>query len=78
MFSSVAGAETNRIVPHHRIEAHLLGSGIRGTILRPGFFTQNLGGPYRTASDTVASMCPPAMDGSPSSTSAISATWPPC
>jgi uncharacterized protein YbjT (DUF2867 family) len=48
VFSSVAGADTNRIVPHHRIEGHLVGSGLGWTILRPGFFAQNLAGPYRS------------------------------
>lgn len=47
VFSSVAGADTNRIVPHHRIERHLVASGLGWTILRPGFFAQNLAGPYR-------------------------------
>lgn len=47
VFSSVAGAETNPIVPHHRIERHLTGTELGWTILRPGFFAQNLGGPYR-------------------------------
>jgi uncharacterized protein YbjT (DUF2867 family) len=48
VFSSVAGADANRIVPHHRIERHLVASGLDWTILRPGFFAQNLAGPYRT------------------------------
>lgn len=47
VFSSVAGADTNRIVPHHRVETHLQASGLDHTILRPGFFAQNLGDAYR-------------------------------
>ncbi len=47
VFSSVAGAETNPIVPHHRVETHLWGSGIAWTMLRPGFFTQNIKTAYR-------------------------------
>lgn len=47
VFSSVAGAERNRIVPHHRVETHLRTAGVPWTILRPGFFAQNLAGPYR-------------------------------
>ena len=47
VFSSVAGADTNRVVPHHRVEQHLLGSEVQWTMLRPGFFAQNIGGPYR-------------------------------
>lgn len=47
VFASVAGADTNRVVPHHRVEAHLQASGLSWTILRPGFFAQNLGDAYR-------------------------------
>lgn len=46
VFLSVAGAETNRLVPHHAVEQHLM-SGLRDwTILRPGFFAQNIGTAY--------------------------------
>lgn len=48
VFSSVAGAQDNRIVPHHRIEQHLMASSIGWTMLRPGFFAQNLATAYRT------------------------------
>ena len=47
VFSSVAGADTNRIVPHHRVEQHLFASELAWTILRPGFFAQNIGSAYR-------------------------------
>ncbi len=47
VFSSVAGADTNMVVPHHRVETHLRSSGLPYTILRPGFFAQNLGDAYR-------------------------------
>lgn len=47
VFASVAGAETNRLVPHHRVERHLRASRSGWTILRPGFFAQNLGDAYR-------------------------------
>ena len=47
VFSSVAGAESNRIVPHHRIENHLIDSGMAWTMLRPGFFAQNIATAYR-------------------------------
>lgn len=47
VFVSVAGADTNRIVPHHRVETHLRDVGVSHTILRPGFFAQNLGDAYR-------------------------------
>lgn len=47
VFSSVAGADTNPLVPHHRVETHLRRSGLSWTILRPGFFAQNLGDAYR-------------------------------
>jgi uncharacterized protein YbjT (DUF2867 family) len=48
VFSSVAGAEHRRIVPHHRVETHLSRSGMAWTMLRPGFFAQNLASAYRT------------------------------
>jgi uncharacterized protein YbjT (DUF2867 family) len=47
VFSSVAGADTNKIVPHHRVETHLQAGPIPWTILRPGFFAQNMGDAYR-------------------------------
>jgi uncharacterized protein YbjT (DUF2867 family) len=47
VFSSVAGAESNRIIPHHRVEQHLMASGLDWTMLRPGFFAQNLATAYR-------------------------------
>lgn len=47
VFSSVAGAEQNRAVPHHRVESHLRASSLSWTILRPGFFAQNLADAYR-------------------------------
>jgi uncharacterized protein YbjT (DUF2867 family) len=47
IFLSVAGAETNKIVPHHRVEVHLARAGVSHTILRPGFFANNLGDAYR-------------------------------
>lgn len=46
-FLSVDGADRQRWVPHHKVEQHLLGSGISHTLLRPGFFAQNLGDAYR-------------------------------
>lgn len=48
VFSSVTGADTNRVVPHHRVEQHLGSTGLPWTILRPGFFAQNLADAYRT------------------------------
>ncbi|MFI6131497.1 SDR family oxidoreductase [Micromonospora sp. NPDC051141] len=47
VFASVAGAESNQVVPHHRVERHLRASGLPNTILRPGFFAQNLADAYR-------------------------------
>ncbi len=47
VFASVAGADTNRIVPHHRVETHLRTAGVPWTVLRPGFFAQNLADAYR-------------------------------
>jgi uncharacterized protein YbjT (DUF2867 family) len=45
VFLSVAGA--NRLMPHHAVEAHLAHAGGTWTVLRPGFFAQNLGDAYR-------------------------------
>lgn len=47
VFLSVAGAETNKMVPHHGTEKRLMEGSTPWTILRPGFFAQNLTGPYR-------------------------------
>jgi uncharacterized protein YbjT (DUF2867 family) len=45
VFLSVAGAQNNRLVPHHAVERHLI-AGTGWTVLRPGFFAQNLGDAY--------------------------------
>lgn len=45
-FLSVDGADRQRWVPHHAVERHLLRRGVSATILRPGFFAQNLGDAY--------------------------------
>lgn len=47
VFLSVAGAAKNVLVPHHAVEAHLMNGTSGWTILRPGFFAQNLGDAYR-------------------------------
>lgn len=47
VFLSVAGADTNPLIPHHAVEAHLRASRLAWTLLRPGFFAQNLGDAYR-------------------------------
>lgn len=47
VFLSVAGAGKNKLVPHHAVEAHLARRSDDWTILRPGFFAQNLGDAYR-------------------------------
>ena len=47
VFSSVAGADTNKVVPHHRVETYLRDHAPSWTILRPGFFAQNLADAYR-------------------------------
>ncbi|MFO0601520.1 MAG: NmrA family NAD(P)-binding protein [Polyangiales bacterium] len=46
-FLSVEGADRQRWVPHHAVERHLGARGVSSTILRPGFFAQNLGDAYR-------------------------------
>lgn len=47
VFISVAGAADNPLVPHHAVEQHLIAGPADWTILRPGFFAQNLGDAYR-------------------------------
>jgi uncharacterized protein YbjT (DUF2867 family) len=47
VFISVAGAADNPVVPHHAVEKHLRQGASGWTILRPGFFAQNLGDAYR-------------------------------
>lgn len=47
VFMSVAGAATNKFVPHHAVEKHLEARQIPHTLLRPCFFAQNLGAAYR-------------------------------
>lgn len=63
VFSSVAGAESNRIVPHHRIEAHLIDSGMAWTMLRPSFFAQNIATAYRQDINETDRIYVPAGDG---------------
>ena len=63
VFSSVAGAETNRVVPHHRVETHLRATPVGWTILRPGFFAQNLADAYRTDIASGGRIYLPAGDG---------------
>lgn len=47
VFLSVAGADRNRFLPHRAVEDRLRASGIGHTVLRPGFFAQNLESAYR-------------------------------
>lgn len=42
VFLSLLGVERNPIVPHHGIEKLLRRSGLKWTMLRPGFYMQNL------------------------------------
>jgi uncharacterized protein YbjT (DUF2867 family) len=42
VFLSVAGADRMKWVPHHKVEVKLATYGPRYTLLRPGFFAQNL------------------------------------
>lgn len=63
VFSSVQGADTNRIVPHHRVEEHLVASGLAWTMLRPGFFAQNLSDAYRRDIREDGRLYVPAADG---------------
>jgi uncharacterized protein YbjT (DUF2867 family) len=47
VFSSVAGAATNKLLPHHRVETHLRATCMKVTVLPPTFFADNLGDAYR-------------------------------
>lgn len=47
LYMSVQGAEESRVLPHRTIETALIEGPKDWTILRPGFFAQNIGGPYR-------------------------------
>lgn len=47
IYMSVQGAEESRVLPHRTIEKALIEGPSDWTILRPGFFAQNIGGPYR-------------------------------
>lgn len=42
VYLSVPGADTTPMVPHHAVEKAILASGVPCTILRAGFFAQNL------------------------------------
>jgi uncharacterized protein YbjT (DUF2867 family) len=47
VFLSVAGAGENKIIPHYKVERHLERRSGAYTLLRPGFFAQNLQDAYR-------------------------------
>lgn len=47
VFLSVAGADRMKWVPHRKVELHLEGYESGWTVLRPGFFAQNLQDAYR-------------------------------
>lgn len=47
VFLSLQGAERNRFVPHAKVEDLLLASGVPYTLLRCGFFMQNLDTTHR-------------------------------
>lgn len=42
VFLSLLGVERNPVVPHHGIERRIMDSGLHWTMLRPGFYMQNL------------------------------------
>jgi uncharacterized protein YbjT (DUF2867 family) len=47
VFLSLIGVEKNKIVPHYKIEQHILKLGMDYTFLRPSFFMQNLSTTHR-------------------------------
>ncbi|MFW5785961.1 MAG: SDR family oxidoreductase [bacterium] len=46
-FLSLLGVEKNKIVPHYKVEQHLLTAGVPYTFLRPSFYMQNLSTTHR-------------------------------
>lgn len=46
-FLSIVGVENNKMVPHYKIEQHILGTGVGHTFLRASFFMQNLNTTHR-------------------------------
>ncbi len=42
VFLSIQGVENNHVVPHYKIEQHILTTGVAYTFLRASFFMQNL------------------------------------
>ncbi len=47
VFLSLLGVENKRIVPHYKVEQHLLTAGVPYTFLRPSFYMQNLSTTHR-------------------------------
>ncbi len=47
VFLSLVGAERNKVVPHAKVEKFLIESGVPYTLLRCGFFMQNLDTTHR-------------------------------
>lgn len=47
VFLSVIGADTRGYIPHAKVERHLRARGVAWTLLRAGFFAQNLADSYR-------------------------------
>lgn len=47
VFLSLVGVERNRLVPHAKIEKQIMASGVPWTMLRCGFFMQNLDTTHR-------------------------------
>ncbi len=63
VFLSVLGADRMKWVPHHKVELHLASTGKDWTVLRPGFFAQNLKDAYRRDIVEDARLYVPAADG---------------
>lgn len=63
VFLSVAGADRMKWVPHRKVELHLASTGKAWTVLRPGFFAQNLKDAYRRDIVEDGHLYVPAADG---------------
>jgi uncharacterized protein YbjT (DUF2867 family) len=63
VFLSLLGADRNPVIPHHAVELHLEQAGVPYTLLRAGFFMQNLSTTHRADIAERGELLVPAGDG---------------
>lgn len=63
VFLSLIGADRNPVIPHRAVELHLEAAGVPYTLLRAGFFMQNLSTTHRADIAERAEVLVPAGDG---------------